>query len=297
MEPTGSIFILYNSPLVNSMPDVWPEIVAEALKQGLIASKGAVPGAKLRQLIARTAHRYGVQYPPAGQEDEKFGEFLNRFSSLLILLRRHGQDILIAPVDQPQMLDIPEGGQTQLREDIFEAFTHIPRELPPAEPWYARDTDTIKWSPANEPLDMERFVRILPATLSQELEDRKAFALSSGIDSQIKDSLVATLEDHSALWAFSRIVKEHGLARKWHLHRLQAVVLRIRNWCESKHVEWREDWLRSKTNQPSRMHSINVSTPIDGQRFLFGKFVEALSDEDLKRVSVPLDIVLKLLQK
>jgi hypothetical protein len=279
------------------MNEVWPAIVAAALKQGVQSSKGAVPGAKLRQIIARIAPKYGEQYPPAGQEDEKFGEFLNRFSSLVMLLRRDGQDILVAPVDQPQLLDISESGRTQLREDIFEAFTRIPRESPPVEPWYARDTDTIKWSPANESLDLERFVKIPPATLSQELEDRKAFALSSGIDSQIKDSLVATLEDHSALWAFSRTLKEHGLARKWHLYRFQALVMRIRNWCESQHVDWREDWLRSKTDQPNRPKSVNMSQPIEERRHLFGKFVEALSDDDLKRVSVPLDIVLKLLQK
>ncbi len=279
------------------MSDVWREIVAEALKQGVQISKGAVPGAKLRQLIARIAPKYGEQYPPAGHEEEKFGEFLNAFGSLLILLRRNGQDILVAPVDKPQLLDIAEGGQTQLREDVFEAFTHIPRESPPVEPWYARDTDTIQWSTANESLEPERFVKVPPATLSQELEDRKAFALSSGIDSQIRDSIVATLQEHSALWAFSKIVKEHGLSRKWHLYRFQAVVQRIRKWCESEHVEWREDWLRSKTDQPSRVKASKMSAPSRGQGHLFEKFVEALSDDDLKRVSVPLDIVLKLLQK
>jgi hypothetical protein len=278
------------------MSDVWNEIVASALKQGLQASKGAVPGAKLRQLVARIAPTYGEHYPPAGQEDEKFGEFLNRFSSLLLLLRRNGQDILVAPIDQPQLFDVAESGRTQLREDIFEAFTHIPRESPPVEPWYDRAADTIKWLPANETLDTKQFVKIVPATLSQELEDRKAFALSSGIDSEIRDSMVATLQDHSALWAFSKTVKEHGLARKWHLYRFQAVVMRIRNWCESEHIDWREDWLRAESDQPSRSKSI-VSAQIDGQRHLFEKFVEGLSDEDLKRVSVPLDIVLKLLQK
>ena len=152
--------------------------------------------------------------------------------------------------DRPQLLDIAQSGRTLLREDIFEAFTHIPRESPPVEAWYARETDTIKWSPATEALDPQRFVKIPPATLSQELEDRKAFVLSSGIDSQIRDSLLATLQDHAALWAFSRTVKEHGLARKWHLYRFQAVVTRIRHWCESEHIDWREDWLRAKPSGP-----------------------------------------------
>lgn len=281
------------------MSDVWSQIVAEALKRGLEVSKGAIPGAKLRQLIARIAPKYSEQYPPAGHEDEKFGAFLNRFNSLLLVLRRDGQDILVAPVDKPQLLDIAESGQgqTQLRDDIFEAFTHIPRESSPLEPWYERDTDRVQWSAKNEPLDAKRFVKIPPATLNQEVEDRRSFALSSGIDTEISDSLLATLQEHSALWAFSKIVKEHGLARKWHLFRFQAVVMRIRAWCETEQIEWREDWLRSKSAQPNYAKPIGLSLPIDGQRHLFGKFVEALSDEDLRRVSVPLDIVLKLLQK
>src|SRR5260370_1686180 len=138
-------------------------------------------------------------HPPAGHEEEKLSELLIAFNLLLILLRRNGQDILVAPVDKPQLLDIAEAGQTQLREDVFEAFTHIPQQSPPVEPWYARDTDTIQWSTANQSLQPERFVKLPPATLSQELEDRKAFALSSGIDSQIRDSIVATLQEHSAL--------------------------------------------------------------------------------------------------
>src|ERR1700679_785111 len=122
------------------MSDVWSQIVAEALKRGLEVSKGAIPGAKLRQLIARIAPQYGEQYPPAGHEDAKLGAFLNRFNSLLLVLRRDGQDILVAPVDKPQLLDIAESGQgqTQLRDDIFEAFTHISRESSPLEPWYER---------------------------------------------------------------------------------------------------------------------------------------------------------------
>lgn len=279
------------------MSDVWQQIVAGALNEGVHISRGAVPGAKLRQLIARAAEKHGEKYPPAGRENEKFGDFLNEFGSLLITLRRDGQDILVAPVDRPQLLDTAQSGQARLREDIFEAFTHIPRGSPPVEPWYERDTDRIKWVPANETINQERFVKIPPATLSEELEDRKAFALSSEIDTQISETLQGTLQDHSALWAFSRTVKEHGLSRKWHLFRFQAVVKRIRAWCDAQHVEWREDWLRAKAEQPIRPKLGKVSLADAGQERVFQKFVEGLSDEDLKRVSVPLDIVLKLLQR
>jgi len=278
------------------MNEIWPEIIKKALDRGLEISKGAIPGAKLRQIIARIAPEYNEQYPPVGHEGEKFKDFLGRFGSLLTVLPRDGQDILVAPSDKPELLSTSETGQAHLREDIFEAFTRIPRESPPREPWYERSTDKITWRTANETLGALEFVKIPPATLSQELEDRRAFALSSEIDPQIKDSLLATLQDHSALWAFSRIVRENGLAHKWHFFRFRSLIMRIRHWCERENIEWREDWLRSKSDQPNRAKSVNISGFIDEQHRFEG-FLEGLSDEDIRRISVPLDIVLKLLSK
>jgi hypothetical protein len=279
------------------MSDIWQQIVAESLKEGVQISHGAVPGAKLRQLIARTAEKRGEKYPPADRQHQKFGDFLSAFGSLLITLRRNGQDILVAPVDNPELLNSAQNGQAHLREDIFEAFTHIPRGTPPVEPWYERDTDKVRWVPATESLDPEKFAKIAPATLNQELEDRKAFAQSSEIDSQIAEALVATLQDHSGLWAFSKSLKEHGLSRKWHLYRFQALVRRIRAWCNAQDVGWREDWLTSTADPPTRPQLGKASISRAEQGRLFERFVATLDDEDLKRVSVPLDIVLKLLQR
>jgi hypothetical protein len=59
------------------MNEIWSSIVADALKEGLQSSRGAIPGARLRQLIARIAPKYGEQYPPQG-EQQKFGEFLKK---------------------------------------------------------------------------------------------------------------------------------------------------------------------------------------------------------------------------
>jgi len=171
------------------MNENWQEIIKTALDRGLASTKGAVPGAKLRQIIAHIAPSFNEQYPPPGHEDEKFRDFLSHFSSQLTVLPRDGQDILVAPSDRPELLGASETGQAQLREDIFEAFTRIPRESPPMEPWYERNADKIKWQTANEATDASNFARISPATLTQELDDRRAFALSSEIDSQIKDSL------------------------------------------------------------------------------------------------------------
>jgi hypothetical protein len=281
------------------MDDNWQEIIKKALELGIQTSRGAVPGAKLRQIIARTAPEYKERYPPEGHESEKFRDFLGRFGSLLTVLPRDGQDILVVPIDKPELLNTSDTGQTEIREDLFEAFTHIPRESPPREPWYERNTDKIRWATANEALLPMEFAKIPPATLEQELEDRRSFASSPEIDSQIRDSLLATLQDHAALWAFSRIVKERGLSHKWHFSRFRALVSRIRTWCTNEHIQWREDWLCSTTGQPSRVKSLRISDLLDGPQNpnLVERFIKNLSDEDLKRVSVPLDIVLRLLLK
>jgi len=72
------------------MDGIWNEVVAEALNRGLETSDGAVPGAKLRELVARIGPKHGVSYPLPGREDEKFADFLKQFSSSVIVLRREG---------------------------------------------------------------------------------------------------------------------------------------------------------------------------------------------------------------
>jgi len=279
------------------MDEVWNAIVAEALKRGLETSDGAVPGAKFRQLIARFAPKHGVTYPPPGREDEKFADFLKQFNSALIVLRREGQDLLVAPSDMPQLLDSSGSAFAQIRDDIFEAFTRIPRGVPPRQPWYVRDTDTIEWLAENENPDGARFVRIPPTTLDQEVNDRRTFSLLSEIEKDVQDRLLATLTAHSALGAFSVVLRAHGLARKWHFHRFSEVVRRIKKWCEAENIAWRDEWV-TQINQHSRADAPNLpAAKAEARRNSFGHFVQTLSDEDLRRISVPLDIVLRLFQK
>jgi len=279
------------------MDEIWNEVVAEALKRGLETSDGAVPGAKLRELVARIAPKHGVSYPPPGREDEKFAGFLKQFSSSVIVLRREGQDLLVAPSDAPQLLDRSANVYAQIRDDIFEAFTRIPKGSPPRQPWYARDTDTIEWLTEDENPDGVRLVRIPAATLDQELSDRRAFSLSPGIEKDVQDKLLGTLTAHSALGSFSAVLRAHGLARKWHFYRFSEVVRRIKKWCESEKVLWRDEWI-TPVNQHSTANAVAApSASTEARRTSFSQLVETLTDEDLRRISVPLDIVLKLFPK
>jgi hypothetical protein len=278
------------------MDEQWKQVVIEALARTAKKSSKAVPGAKLRETIARVATEMGLRYPPAGHEGESFSDFLKLFESELLIRRPKGEDFVVAPVDMPQLLlDVADSAGTRVREDMFEAFTKIPRGSPPLQPWYVPENDTVEWLAANEPPGLRRLVSIPPSTLQQELDERRTFVQSSEIEGEVKDRIVAALSSHAGLGSFAKVIAAHGLARKWHAHRFQAVVRRMKAWSEAEHVPWREDWIITSDHRSPP--NIGIGKATDESRNLFGRFVEALSDDDLRRISVPLDIVLKIVKK
>ena len=279
------------------MDEAWNQIDAEALTAGLKTSSGPVPGAKLRELTVKAAYSRNLQYPPSGHEQESFGDFLTHFDSIVLVRRRKGRDLLTAPTDMPQLLaEAPESGAARLREDIFEAFTRIPRGVPPSEPWYVVSSDTVVWLLPTELSGAGQLVKIPAATLDQELGERKSFIESADLAQEAKSRIAASLDAHSGLGSFSKLIKAHGLSQIWHRHRFQMVVRRIRAWCTAAGVPWREEWVSSSDAlKPSTQTGDDL--PAKNQRYLFGRLIESLTDEDLRRISVPLDIVLKVIQE
>jgi len=277
------------------MDEAWNQIVAEALTAGLKSSSGPVPGAKLRELVVKSAHRRNLGYPPSGHEQESFGDFLKHFDSIVLVRRRKGKDLLAVPPEMPQLLaEAPESGAARLREDIFEAFTRIPRGVPPAEPWYVLSNDSVVWLLPTELSGSGELIKIPPATLEQELSERKSFIQSADLADDIKHRIAASLDTHSGLGSFSKLIKAHGLSQMWHRHRFQTLVRRIRAWCAAGGVLWREEWVSSDASKPPAQFGDDLSAK--NQRYIFERFVESLTDEDLRRISVPLDIVLKVIQ-
>jgi hypothetical protein len=277
------------------MDQTWDQIVAEALQAGLKTSNGPVPGAKLRELIARAARSRDLTYPPTGYEHESFGEFLRHFDSIVMVRRRTARDLLAAPADMPHLLaEASEDGGTRVREDIFEAFTRIPRGVPPTEPWYSVSDDAIVWLRPTELSGSGELVKIPAATLEQEIGDRKSFIQTADIAQEAKEQIATSLDTHSGLGSFSKLIKAHGLAQLWHRHRFQIVVRRMRFWCAATGVHWREAWVSPEEfSQPITQRGVE---PGKKQRHLFERFIETLTDEELRRISVPLDLVLKVMK-
>jgi hypothetical protein len=194
MEPSGSIFTFRSFRV---MDEVWSTVVGEALERGIRESGGrAVSGAKLRQLIAHLASQHGVSYPPPGFESTNFSEFLKHFDSQVIVLRRRAQDILLAPVSRPELLisQSSTGSQTQIRDDVFSAFTRVPREGESTVPWYEPATDRFKWLSQEEGQANPGLVAIPPATWEQEIADRTAFVDSLDIAEEIRGNLKKALK-------------------------------------------------------------------------------------------------------
>lgn len=292
MGPRGPIFYM----VLFCMDSLWVKIVQEALSAGVESSNGPVPGAKLRQLVVKVAKKHGLTFPPAGFEGETFGAFIKHFEDIALVRRREGRDLLVAPADNPQLLvDSAESEPARLREDIFEAFTQIPRGNPPSEPWYSRADDTIKWLSLTQLSGSGELVKIPAATLGVELSDRKSFIQSMDLNEQDRNRIAESLDARSGLGSFSKLLKLHGLSHQWHRYRFQAIVRRIRAWCITEGVPWHEEWIQSSANRIPTA-SVVVDSSSLSQRQVFERISHSIADEDLRRILVPLDIVLKLIR-
>jgi len=284
------------------MDAVWTVIVTEALERGLRIAKGRpIPGAKMRQLVAQTASQHGLSYPPAGLEASNFGDFLKSFDSILIVLRRPAQDLLVAPANQPELLMnvLSEGKRPEIREDVFDAFTRISRDSDSKVSLYDPAQDRFIWL---ESALADANASLVPgpqATREQEIADRRAFAESNVSAQGTRESLLRTLDEKgsSSLWAFSQVLRSAGLSRKWHEYRFQLLTNRIREWSQSHQQPWREEWLVAGNDADNRKSEIVVAVENASEKATLKEMLLGLEEADLRRINVPLDIVLKLLRK
>jgi hypothetical protein len=283
------------------MDEIWKTVVAEALERGIRESRGrAVSGAKLRQLVSHIALQHEVPYPPQGFESTSFSDFLRHFDSLLIVLRRPAQDILVAPANQPELLMglSGVGNQPQIRPDIFNAFTRIPRETDQRLPWYEPAQDRIHWLPNDEGEANPALIAIPPASKDQEISDRRTFTDSLQVEQATIDSLRRLLDEagSSVLWSFSQVLRSARLSRKWHEFRFQLVTSRIRQWSDAQHVPWQESWLVAPSDSSSDAQ-VEAAVELASEKASLKELLSALDEEDLKRIHVPLDVVLKLFRR
>lgn len=273
--------------------DPWPDVLLAAV--GLAGKDISEPilGAHFRQLVAQAASAKGVAFPPASEPGLRLGELVRRYPSIVVSLSRPGQDMLLAPASRPELLTQKQKQEspTGIRSDLFVAFTRIG---PSRQPWYDPEQDTVVWLEAAPETD--RLVPIPSPALGDEVAIRRAFAEQID-DERVQQLLLEALAATKPLPAFTAFVRAENLQRRWHLFRTGALIERIRKWAQQFGLPWQESWLTSSESRANSSAPGKHASMIDAdsqQRFLQG--VLRLSAEEMARISIPLDVVLKLLR-
>lgn len=270
----------------------WQRIIAEVLEQEVQRSGGAVPGAKLRTLVARKAQDLGLGFPPP--EMRTFSSFVEGFSSSFIVQRRPGQDVLVAPATEPEALtkkpeQTESSGAARLRQDLFNALTRIPTNGGP-RPYYEPSTDAVQWE---ESLIDSKWIALPSSSLEEEIGVRRRFATEQS--EEIAQDLAACLTSSTPLREFTAKLHEHRLVLDWHQFRLKDLVLRLKEWASQHGLEWGSTWVETTEPRPSNFDRSPVPAHINFRDLQ--RLVSYLSERDLARIQVPLDIVLKLVGK
>jgi hypothetical protein len=274
--------------------DVWREVLREAIA----ANPAPVVGTHFRDVVNLAAAKRELRFPPSDEQQLRFIQLLERYPDIVAVLRRPGQDFLVAPADKADLLT--KRVQERLfgiRNDFFQALTTISQN----RPYYDKTSDRVVWQEAGDTQTIsDSLVPIEPTTLATEVKLRREFA--EQMLEPAKSALLRTLEEPSPLQAFGKKVRDTGLQIQWHSFRTKRVLERMQHWASDKKVEWKDVWLTRE--RPSyRRQEPNVSadarnsregvtsTERDPLHVLFS----SLDAADMQRISIPLDLVLKVL--
>jgi hypothetical protein len=256
----------------------WEETIKLALKRATEVRGKPIPGALFKQAIQKIS--------PDPLPNEKFSRFLEQYGHLVTLMPQKGSDFLVVPKGQMDLLS-QEKGATKVRHDLYKAFSTI---TPSSRAWYHKNRDRICWL-AIEDKPSDEYIAISRCTEESEVNLRKEFV--KGLQtphSDAKGPLEAALEAAIPLSAFSNEVRKYGLLDYWFNFRLEAMFTQIRQWATENKIEWQESWVTSDAQMVTQVPKFDANIE------LLSKHLGRLSESDLARISIPMDIVLKILK-
>ena len=228
----------------------------------------------------------------------KFSTFLERFSSEFIVRRQPGSDFIVVPVDRPELLATERQNDakvgTRIREDLFEALTKPP-SASKGKAFYLPENDTVVWVRPNEQQPASA-VALPEGSTDRELEIRKNFADQLENLDLAKNSLLESLANKSPLRSFSFGIRSFGLISQWHQFRLSELSTRLRDWSIETAVPWKQEWVDIATSAHSLQIQAAPPVGIDSQKHLLWLATQ-LTDDEVSRINIPLDVVLRLLSK
>lgn len=274
---------------------IWEEILLEAVEKAVKDIDGAVPGARLKLLISTLATNKKRSFPPAEfAPPKKFRDFLNHFEAKNVIVTRVrvGQDMLIAPAEKHSLLvnesRIADRGGVTFRKDLFLAFTQISvygfR--------YLRSQDRFEQCYNIFVPDSDMFL-VPPVTIEQSIKDRQDFCSENdNVESIEVLRQYLNIGNNDALRRFGERVRELGMQVQWHRFRVKLLEEKIRSWVNEKGIVWLDAWW-SNHDTGSGRHD-DTSDILDQLSPSFLDAVANLRPADLTRISLPLDIVVRL---
>lgn len=267
---------------------MWPEIISDALTAEIEKHDKPITGAQLRDAVKIEADKRGKDFPP--DPDTSFQEFLSQFEDTVWIFPRPHQDFLVVPPERGELL-AKIGDALFVRKDLFQAFTQVREHR---SPWYDEELDSVRWlsEPPNEE-DIDNLVPIPPSTMRSEISLRERF-VELVSDESVQERLRKALEDARPFGAFSQIVHSTGLAGKWHAYRVARVLEQMKRWASEENIKWKEEWIQERES-PERAITERSRSEAQNLEDAVASALAKLEEDELARISIPLDIVIKLL--
>jgi hypothetical protein len=276
--------------------DQWLDFIVRCL-EGLTERRGsASTGAGLSSEVIKVAKVEGLA-PPASLARKKFSKILTQLelAGRVVKLPLPGADLLVAPADQPGLLaeGVPTARQVKpgVRRDLFAALTMVSDK----RPYYDRANDSVIVISQNEPVP--EGATVFPPTTFGALEDRaKRFA--EDLDMEQSQRLLTALTTAQPIAEFGRVINELRLQGRWHEFRTQELTEILRVWSAENGITFQSNWLTSAADGiSSKERARNDGTEISERqrRRTLEDLIFSLDEEDIRRISVPLDLVLKLI--
>lgn len=279
------------------MENIWLDIVKDALDLAIAESGEAVAGAKLRAAVAKIANAKNLDFPPP--ELRKFASFIGNHPQFFEIKWRPGHDILIAPQGKselfktkPDTSEKPASVSKRIRGDIFDALTRI--FLTKKSAFYIPATDTIIWLEKSIGAPPDSAIAFPEHSTKDELDVRRQFCNSYQGGEQAKKAMAIALQTETDLKPFTDVIHSYGLVGDWHAYRFDFLCTKLRYWAAANNVAWREEWI-VEDKPPAQAAARSTQTIILDNKQRLMEFCSSLGDDDIPRINVPLDIVLRLL--
>lgn len=274
----------------------WLEIIQQALSAEITRTGSPVSGAKLRSEVAKIARSNGWDFPPP--DVPKFSSLISLFPASLLILRRPGSDFVVVPTDRPELLtgetDQKSSSGSRLRVDIFDALTRIPTDKS-GKPHYIPSGDCVVWSGSLSDMPAEA-IELPSSSFESEIAIRKAFCVSTEVPEPRPEPLEAALKTKTPLKDFTQTLHTLDLVGEWHRFRLAALIDQLKAWATENSVNWGASWVDTSESRKVYAPSVAPVFEVDNRHAL-ANFIAELSSDDLRRVTLPLDLVLRLLAK